>query len=274
MNTQTQKIVGSDTVANTAKHSYESKVLLEALDRAGGNPNIKGIIHEVMVKDLFNGNPVRLVDGKTAQLVNSNTAKAVDMVVMKGGKVLERIQLKDTPKSIVDTVRKVSSGQYNSVQLWGTTETTEAFNQAAKTSKNMTSTGVSSKTTEALAKRIGKEGSNGSVSLASSVETMAKNGAVWGGAISGGIAAVYALDDYFDGTKDGVEVVTHIAKESAGGALSGAAAGAAATTVGTVLAASVGTTTVMTTVLTVGAPVLVAVAVGAGVKYLWDSIFD
>lgn len=263
----------TSTVANTTKLGYESKILLEALERAGNNPNIKGIIYEVMEKNLFNGNPVRLMDGKTAQLVNSSTANAVDMVVIKGGKVLERIQLKDTPKSIADTVRKASSGQYRTVQLWGTTETTEAFNQAAKTSKNMTTRGISSETTEALAKRIGKQGAKGSVNLAKSAKTMAKSGAAWGGGVSAVVATIEGVNDYRHNRKNAAEVVKYIAKESAGGAISGAAAGTAVTVVGSALAV-VETGLLASTAVTVGAPVVVAIGVGTGVKYLWDKVFD
>lgn len=72
----------TSTAANASKLGYESKVLLEALQRAGGNQNLKGIIHEVMVKDMINGNPIRLVDGKTAKLVVDTTANTVDMVIM------------------------------------------------------------------------------------------------------------------------------------------------------------------------------------------------
>jgi len=264
----------TSTVANSTKLGYESKVLLEALQRAGGNHNLKGIIHEVMVKDLINGNPVRLVDGKTAKLVLDSTANKVDMVIMQGGKVLNRVQLKDTAKSIGQTVRRAAAGDYRSVQLWGTSETTQAFKQAAKSGKDMTSTGISSKTTEALAKRVGKTGSNASVTVSSSVKTMAKSGAAWGGAISGVVATVDGINDYRRGKKDGSQVIGHIAKESAGGALSGAVAGAVATAAGSALAATVGTATLGAATVTIGAPVVAAVAVGAGVKFLWDSVFD
>jgi hypothetical protein len=265
--------VKASTIANTSKLSYEGKVLVEALERAGGNPNLKGIIHEVMVKDLFNGNPVRLVDGKSAKLVADTTANTVDMVIMQGGKVLNRIQLKDTPKSVVTTIRKAAAGNYRSAQLWGTKETTELFKQSAKSSKDMTSTGISSKTTEALAKRVGRSGSNGVVTVSSSVKTVAKSGAVWGGGVSAVVATVEGVNDYRHNRKNGAEVVKHIAKESAGGAISGAAAGAAVTVVGSALAV-VETGLLASTAVTVGAPVVVAIGVGAGVKYLWDKVFD
>lgn len=227
----------------------------------------------MLVKDLINGNPIRLLDGKTARLVADTTATKVDMVIMQGGKVLNRVQLKDTAKSISQTVRRAAAGDYSSVQLWGTKETTEAFKQAAKSSKDVTSSGVSSKTTEALAKRAGRSGSNGSVTVSSSAKTMAKSGAVWGGAICGIVATVEGINDYRKGDKDGVDVVKHVVKESAGGALSGAAAGAAVTIVGSALAI-VETGILASTAVTVGAPVVAAVVVGAGVKYLWDKVFD
>jgi hypothetical protein len=105
---------------------------------------------------------------------------------------------------------------------------------------------------------------------------MAKSGAILGGAISGLIASVSAINDYCEGTKNGEEAIKHVAKETAGGAISGAAAGTAATMAGSVLSTLVvvETATIATTALTVGAPVVVALAVGFGVKCLWDSIFD
>lgn len=187
---------------------------------------------------------------------------------------MSRIQLKDTPKSVVTTIRKAAAGNYRSAQLWGTKETTELFKQSAKSSKDMTSTGISSKTTEALAKRVGRSGSNSVVKVSSSVKTVTKSGAVWGGCISAVVATIEGVNDYRHNRKNGADVMKHIAKESTGGAISGAAAGAAATAAGTFIATAVGTGTLLTTAVTIGAPVVAAVAVGAGVKYLWDSVFD
>ena len=69
-----------------------------------------------------------------------------------------------------------------------------------------------------------------------------------------------------------------IAKETVGGALSGAGAAAAAMVTGGVVAAGIAGTTLAGTALgvacTVGAPIVVAVGVGAAITNVWKGIFD
>jgi hypothetical protein len=138
----------------------------------------------------------------------------------------------------------------------------------------MTSTGVSSKSTESLAQRAGATGSG---SLGSAIGQAAKAGGAVGAIIGGGVAAVQGCIDLIDGRTDAVEVVGTVVKATAKGGASGAAAGAAATAAGSGAAAAVsalGMTGMAATVVTVGAPLAVAIGVGYVVSEIFDCIFD
>ena len=220
--------IKSDTVSNFVKHGYEGTVKFRALTRAGGCNNLNGHILEIMGADKTNLNPVNWVRGISEKLTSSPTATTVDSVVMKGGKVISRVQYKDTPKGIADTIRRVKSGQYNSATLKGTTETARKFNAAAEKAgiaKRMEDTGISGRTTKALGRACG---ACKQTSLARACAWSARSGGVWGGAISGGISAVSNIAAVCNGEKDGWEAAGSIAKDTAGGALSGAGAAAAA----------------------------------------------
>lgn len=256
---------------------YEGKVIREALLRAGKNPHLKGHIHELLLRDRLNLRPEALLNGERASLVRAPNARAVDLVIKRGGKVIQRIQAKDTPMSISKTLRQMQSGHYRSARVLGTDETVRAFGgKAVKAAckKGMQPSGVSSRYTESLAQRAGASGSG---SLAGAAGTAARVGAQWGGAASAGIALVRGVKDLADGRRDLGEVAVDVAKEGAGGALSGAAASAAATVAGSVAAAGVaaaGMTGIGAAVLVVGAPVVVAIGVGFGVKSVWDWLWE
>jgi hypothetical protein len=261
------------TTTNLVKTSGEGKVIGEALIRAGKNPHLKGHIHEVLIKDSINLNPVRVLNGESARLTASNTAKTVDIVVSKGGKVIERIQAKDTVGSMGKTINQIKNGQYNSAQIVGTKETAAEFGKHAgklKGAKSIKSSGFSSNYTESLAQRAG---ANGSGTLSKALGASAKTGAQVGGVVCGGIAVAKGVCDLLDGSKDVGEVAYTVAKETAGGAISGAAAGAAATAAGAGTAMAVtalGVTGFAATATVVVAPVVAAVAVGYVAKEAWD----
>ena len=99
-------------IANGLKHTYEATVKSRAIERAGNCKNLNGHILEVMGADKTNLNPF---NNLTETLTKSKTATAVDSVVKRGNTIVQRIQYKDTAKSMGDTIRKVKSGQYNSL---------------------------------------------------------------------------------------------------------------------------------------------------------------
>ena len=144
------------TMTAAARSAYEGKVGLEAVARAGHNPNLKGIVHEVLVRDAHNVNPANILSGKAASLTKSATAVRDDVIVQQAGKVVSRMQLKDTANSVKDTIKQVASGKYAGTNLVGTKETVEAFDKAAKAAgvtQKMTSSGFSSSDTARIAKQ-------------------------------------------------------------------------------------------------------------------------
>lgn len=265
--------------ANTAvatKTAYEGTVISRAIGRAGRNPNLKGHIHEVLAKDARNVS--NIFKGQTTELTKSTTAKVVDLVTTKGGKVIERIQLKDTlsPSGVNKLVRQVADGKYRTTQLIGTDETTELVNAALKKaghSKRMVSSGTSSNTTTSLAQRAGASGSG---SLSSAVGQAAKSGGAIGAAVGAGCEAISGVADLIDGKRDVVDVAGSVAKAGAKGYVTGATAGAAATAGGAAAAsglAAIGAGATFTAVSTVAAPLVAAVVVGYAVSEVFDWFF-
>lgn len=265
--------------AVVTKTTYEGTVIARAVERAGRNPHLKGHIHEILVKDARNARNLFSLNGASTELTKSTTAGTVDLVTTKGGKVIERLQVKDvTSQAGIDKlVKQCADGKYRSAQLVGSEESAHVFNKAAEKagiSKRMTSTGVSSKSTESLAQRAGATGSG---SLGSAMGQAAKAGGAAGAIIGGGVAAVQGCIDLIDGRADAVEVAGTVAKATAKGGASGAAAGAAATAAGAGAVAAVsalGMTGMAATVVTVGAPLAVAIGVGYVASEIFDWIFD
>lgn len=275
-------IVGKGNAGHGAvvtKTTYEGTVIARAFERAGRNPHLKGHIHEILVKDARNARSLFSLNGASTELTKSTTAGTVDLVTTKGGKVIERLQVKDvTSQAGIDKlVKQCADGKYRSAQLVGSEESAQVFNKAAEKagiSKRMTSTGVSSKSTESLAQRAGATGSG---SLGSAMGQAAKAGGAAGAIIGGGVAAVQGCIDLIDGRADAVEVAGTVVKATAKGGASGAAAGAAATAAGAGAVAAVsalGMTGMAATVVTVGAPLAVAIGVGYVASEIFDWIFD
>ncbi len=274
----------TNSVATTIQHSYEGKVLKEALDRAGKCVNVKGHIHEIMYRDLQNILPKNILQNNTAELVKNPIAKCVDLVVKNSkGKILERIQLKDAPASISKIAKQISSGQYNSAKLVGSKETVKEFAKvASKTSKTMKSSGISSNTTNRLAVKAGN------VSLTSkagfnALKSSAKSGGAIGATVSGGFAVVKGVMDLSDG-KDPGEVAIEVAKETGKGAVIGSTSSVAATIAGSgaaTVATGIGLTGATATALTIGAPIIVGIGASliaadilSGESEIFDDVCD
>lgn len=261
--------------AVVTKAGYEASVITRAVGRAGANPHLKGHIHEILVQDSRNARNLLTMNGASTALTKSTTAGTVDLVTTRGGKVIERIQVKDvtSQSGINKLVKQCADGKYRSAQLVGSEESTQAFNKAAEKagiSKRMTSTGVSSKSTESLAQRAGASGSG---TLGSAMSQAAKAGGAAGAIIGGGVAAVQGCIDLVNGDADVVEVAGTVVKASAKGGVSGAAAGAAATASGAgavAVVSALGISGMAATAVTVAAPIAAAVAVG----YVASEAFD
>jgi hypothetical protein len=259
-----------------SKAFYEGKVVWQALRRAGANFNLKGHIHELLVRDRFNANPARLLDRKAALLVKNPTARAVDLIITRSGKVIHRLQLKDTPGSIRRVLQHIRKGRYSSVQVVGTRETVAEFEKAAgsfKTLKVMKPSGFSSRYTSSLARRAGAAGSG---TIPRVLATAARTGGLWGAIICGGIALLQAVYKLATGKIKFREACSTVARETAGGAVCGATAGVAGTAAGVGIAAllaAIGLSGLLATVIVVVFPLIVAVVVGVLIKDVWDRLF-
>ncbi len=266
----------TSTVAT--KTAYEGSVITRAAARAGRNPQLKGHIHEVLVSDVRNLR--NLFNGSHTELTKSTTAQCVDLVTTRGGKVIERIQVKDVTSNsgVRKIVDQVAMGKYRSVQLVGSEETTEMVNAAleqAGLGKRMVSSGVSSDTTSSLAQRAGAAGSG---TLGGAMLTAAKSGGMVGAAIGGGIEVVKGVKDLWTGEREVGDVALDVCKATAKGGVTGMAASAAATGAGAATAAGlamVGAEAgLLVTGATIGLPVVVAVVAGWGVTKVWEWIWD
>ncbi len=261
------------TVTAAARHAYEGKVGLEAMSRAGRDPQLKGIVHEVLVKDAYNANPANLLSGKVAHLTKSTNAVRDDIIVKQGGKIVERMQLKDTisKSGLTKTIHQAASGKYAGTKLVGTKETAEAFKTASKATQKMSSSGVSSADTSRIATQtLGN--SAGKLSASAVSRAAASSGAV-GAAISGGIEVLCSGYKWANGEIDGEEFVGNVAKEAVGGGLA-AGAGTAAASVVSATAATAAAAVSAPAWIPVAAGIGTAIAVGSVAKYIWDSIFD
>ena len=137
----------STTSAVAAKN--KGTAITRTMARDGINPHLKGHVPEIPVK--YGSDLLNLFNGSSTQVPKN--AKT------KGGKVIERIQVKDVTSSagVRKIVNQVASGKYRSVQLVGSEETTEMGTAALKKaglSKRMVSSGVSSDTTTSIPKLV------------------------------------------------------------------------------------------------------------------------
>ena len=263
--------------AAVSRSIYETKVGVEAVLRSGGkNPQLKGVVHEILYRDSITMNIRNLVSGTRGVLSKSVTAIRDDVLTKRGGSVVGRAQLKDTVSGIGKTMQQAASGKYARTKLMGTKETVKAYNQAAArmarngttVTQKMTSTGISSADTS----RIAAQTIGGTVKAAYMARAAVTSGGV-GAAISGGVEAVASGVKLAKGEISGRKFAGNVAKEAVGGGLSAAAGTTAATATATAAATVLAATSAPVWVpgaLGVGA----AVAVGCGVKSLWDHTCD
>ena len=240
------------TVVNEAAQKGIDQYIINAIKgRAGATSptGAKGIVHE-QICILKTNATTNLFKNATTQYTKNSTAGTVDLVTLdKSGRVLERIQCKDTPGSIKKLMEQVKSGKYYSTQLWVTKETAELYKEAApkygvtKVAKDF---GTSTKTTQRIADKALRM---------NPAKTMAKAAAKAGAAgavIDGGIALVESIKngDDFGYTVGNVSFCT------VEGALSGATAslaGEAATAIIVATGATGAVTVLIPIAVTIGA---------------------
>ena len=130
---QNRKAGHLGTAAATGRSAYESKVGVEAVIRSGGkNPQLKGVVHEVLYRDSLTMTPGNLASGTKGVLSKSATAVRDDVLLKQGSKVVGRAQLKDTVSGVSKTVKQAASGKYAGTKLMGTKETVAAYEKAVE----------------------------------------------------------------------------------------------------------------------------------------------
>ncbi|MBM7620181.1 hypothetical protein JOC95_002034 [Bacillus tianshenii] len=269
----------------TVKEFYEGKVAVESLTRAGRNPQLHGIVHEVMYRDKLNVK--NLISGTKTVLSKSKSAIRDDLLVKKGTKIVGRMQLKDTVNSIDKTIKQVKNGKYSRTLLIGTKETTKAFQskvaiqtqKGIKITQKMHSSGISSSDTTRIAQRaLGKIGSINSLS------NVAKKSAFFGAAVSAGLEAFSSAGDYINGNITGKEYAKRIIKEGTEGGVTAAVSTTSGilATAGTTLglaslgissATLVGASAVAVTALPIAAGIAVSIGVGSAVKKFFKGFW-
>jgi hypothetical protein len=227
---------------SAARHAYETSVTSRALQRAGNNPQLKGIVHEVMVADKMNASLGRILSGQKTAMTKSATAGTVDLVTTQAGKVVERLQLKDvlSDGQVRKVAREIAGGKYHSAQILGTTESAAKLNNAlarTKSAKQVLDSGISSETTTRLAWQAGARGSG---SLAATAKNAALVGGKGGAVVGAGIEAVSGLVDLIDGKRDLAEVTVDVGVAAAKGYVVGAVSSAALSTASSIAAPMAG----------------------------------
>lgn len=231
-----------------AREGYEAVTGLRALERAGQNPQLKGIVHELMFCDRYNANPLNIISGNHAALTQSTTARMRDVVMTNGGKIVGHAQLKDTVSASGGrkTIEQIRSGHYNKTAIFGTEETTRQV--AGKVSQNVRSSGISSETTSRIAgKALGRMPKSGVLGAA------ARSGGASGAIFGAGVEAISSAIDVVQGKKKVGDALIDVG----GAAVKGGIAGAGSAVAGSA-----------------AAPVAVGFAAACAVGSFISSFFD
>ena len=275
-----------NNVAGSASNVYEASVGMRALNRAGQNPQMKGIVQEIMYCDKYNTNMGNILNGHHMDLTKSTTAHMKDVIAKNSaGKVVGHAQLKDTISNagVRKTVQQIKSGHYSKTRVIGTEETAAKVNKVLEkcgVKQRVESSGISSKTTSRIAdKTLGK------MPTISTMSSAAKAGGVTGAAVGAGMEAISSIGDWLEGDKSAGEAAADVAvagvKGGVTGAVSGVIASAAADVAGSAIAAATATTvrsavagTAVGAAAIAAALVVAAVAAPMVVFGLLDSLFD
>ena len=266
-----------NNVAGSASNVYEASVGMRALNRAGQNPQMKGIVQEIMYCDKYNTNMGNILNGHHMDLTKSTTAHMKDVIAKNSvGKVVGHAQLKDTISNagVRKTVQQIKSGHYSKTRVIGTEETAAKVNKVLEkygVKQRVESSGISSKTTSRIAdKTLGK------MPTISTMSSAAKAGGVTGAAVGAGMEAISSIGDWMEGNKSAGEAVADVAVAGVKGGVTGAVSGV----IGSAAAGATGSAIAAATATTVGSAVA-GTAVGAAaiaapmvVFGLLGSLFD
>ena len=207
-----------------SKQAYEQSVGKRAYALGKNCKNLKGHVAEVMTCDKINLDPRNIIAGRKASVTASRTAPCVDVVVKQKNKVVERLQVKNTPSAagIKKTVDQVAAGKYNSAKLVGTKETAQAYEEAIKNGgnnikKKMLSNNVRAGQTEVIqAKTIGGNIVKNGKYIFNESRNIAKKTGIVTAAVSATVNGVKV----YKGKESGKEATVNVAKDSAIGYIS------------------------------------------------------
>ena len=195
----------------------------------GNNPQIKGVIQEVIYKDSKNLSPYNILNGLRSQMTKSTTGRGSDIVTLKGGRIVERIQVKDVTSSagVNKLKNQLGNGKYHNSKIVASPETVEACKNV-KITRKIHSSGISSKTTTRIADNTGVKikGKNIVANNFSDIAGQAKSSALFGV----GFGLLSSIDSnikkYNNDEMDGGEFVAEVVKD---GVVTGATAAAKTT---------------------------------------------
>lgn len=201
------------------RNGYVREALYDGLgrvaeQRAGGQiAQLKGVVHEVMYAARKNASPRAVLFGETTRLTENPTAQVVDVVTMRGGKVIERAQLKDVISAAGQskTAKQIASGKYDSVRMVGTEETVKGLRDRGVT-REVRSSGVSSDTTARIADNRGARSPSKNVLEGNlrDIGRSAGNAAVVSGVMSGALETYRGVQDVRSGARTKSEVAVDV----------------------------------------------------------------
>ena len=196
-----------------ARETFWDYVGQEAVQRAGRGAQLKGVIHEVAIREQRNLTPDALLRGNRTSLTRSATAKTVDLITTRNGRVVERLQVKDCiSDSCARNVQgRVSSGQYRTARLVGTQETVEKFRGVGVT-KRAESSGISSRSTTRAADNAGAKVPNKNLLVNNALDIAGCVGtaSVTDAALAGGAVVIGSLRELRHGRIDGAEYAERV----------------------------------------------------------------
>lgn len=186
----------------------------EAVRRAGRGTQIKGVIHEMAIRERSNLTLNAFLSGQRTNVTRSANARTVDLVTTRNGRIVERIQAKDCVSDACarNVQARVEAGQYRTARLVGTRETTAKF-KAAGVTKSVRSSGVSSRSTTRAADNAGAKVPNRNLVLSNAMDIAgcAGRAGVTGGMLGAGAEALGSLKELRTGQIDGAEYAHRIA---------------------------------------------------------------
>ena len=126
-----------------------------AVEHVGRGDQLKGTVHEIAYCAKRNLKSMATFSDEICKLTSSKNAKVVDVLISKNNKITERLQLKDvvSDSGVRSVVNRTNSGYYRSAKMVGTKESVSKL--AEKSTKQILSSGISSKTTNRIADNHG-----------------------------------------------------------------------------------------------------------------------